>query len=134
MVIESATRQYLNVKFNRNNMIKKIDQGLKNKNIKVEKNVEVEEFQKGFLENWDNLDNFPPAAADLKGLEGKAKKEKINQLKNQFAEWVSGEDAIAEGYSYAYAKKELLRAKIKNTAGNKIKKIRAAIKGLDDEK
>ena len=96
---------YLNRKSNRQSMINKIEKGLKNKSINYTKDPEVEEFQKGFLENWDDLEKFKPAAEDLEGLEGDEKKQKIKELKEQFAEWVRGEDAISEVYEYAFENK-----------------------------
>ncbi len=122
-----AVKVYLSVKANRNAMIKKIEQGFKHQDIKVTKDPEVEKFQKGFLENWNNLENFPPAAKDLDGLNDEDKKQKKKELKNQFCEWISGQDAISEGYAYAYNKKEDIKESVSG-AGKSVKsKVQAAI-------
>ena len=76
-----AVYTYLSLKTNRQSMINKIEKGFKNKDIDYTKDPEVEEFQKGFLENWDDLEKFPPAAEDLQDLEGSEKKDKIKALK-----------------------------------------------------
>jgi len=118
---------YLKVKSNRQSMINKIEYGLKNPEIKIEKDPEVEEFQKGFLKNWDNLENFPQASEDLEGLSDNDKKDKIKQLKMQFCEWVSGADAISEGYMYASEKKQQIKGQIVG-AGRSVKsKIKAGV-------
>lgn len=122
-----AIYKYLSVRLNRQSMIKKIENGLKNKSIKYTKDPEVEKFQKGFLENWNDLDKFKPAAEDLEGLEGEEKKNKIKELKIQFCEWVSGEDAIAEGYMYASEKREQIKGQIKGVSGSMASKAKAAV-------
>ncbi len=68
---------YLSVKANRQSMINKIEKGFKNKDININKDLEVEEFQKGFLENWKDLEKFPKANEDLIGLSNEEKKAKI---------------------------------------------------------
>lgn len=125
-----SVKLYLSIETNRQTMINKINNGLKNPEVKINKDPEVEEFQKGFLENWNKLENFPPATEDLKGLSGSEKKDKIKALKLQFCEWISSSEAISEGYMYAYEKKEHIRGHIAG-AGNSIKsKTKAAIKGI----
>lgn len=127
---------YLNVGANRRAMINKIDNGFKKKNVTLTRDPEVEEFQKGFLENWDNLENFKSAAEDLKGLNDSEKKEKIKQLKMQFCEWIGGDDAISEGYMYAYEKKEQMKGHVVGAGRSVMSKAKAAmnaIVGSDDE-
>lgn len=132
-----AVYAYLSIGANRRTMINKINNGLKHNEVKITKDPEVEEFQKGFLENWDNLEKFPPAAEDLVGLDDKQKKEKIKELKQQFCEWVCGEDAIAEGYAYASEKKEHIKGQIAGAGRSVASKARAAVRGIlgsDDDK
>lgn len=132
-----AVKMYLAVKANRQSMINKIEKGFKNKSINHTRDPEVEEFQKGFLENWDNLENFPQAAEDLAGLDDKQKKQKIKELKDQFCEWVSGEDAIGEGYMYAYERKEHIKQRVSGAGRSLVSKTKAAMKavvGSDDNK
>lgn len=122
-----SLRAFLAVKYNRQMMIDKIDKGFKKEDVKVTKDSEVEEFQRGMLLNWNNLDNFEPAAEDLVGLEGQEKKEKIEDLKNQFCAWISSDDAIAEGYSYAYMKKESIRSSMIEAGGSIKNKIKSGM-------
>lgn len=121
---------YLNRKSNRQSMINKIEKGLKNKSINYTKDPEVEEFQKGFLENWDDLEKFKPSAEDLEGLEGEEKKQKIKELKEQFSEWVSSQDVISEGYAYAFEKKEQIKGHIAGAGRSVASKTKATIKGI----
>lgn len=131
---QKAVYAYLSVKMNRSTMINKIENGLKNKDINFTKDVEVEEFQKGFLEHWDNLENFEPAAVDLKGLEGNELKLKKKELKNQFCSWISGEEAVAEGFQYAFEKKELMKEKIKGVGRSTASKVKAGMRAIVGEK
>jgi len=130
-----AVYAYLSIAANRRTMINKINNGLKHNEVKVSKDTEVEEFQKGFLENWDDLEKFPSAAEDLIGLDEQQKKDKIKELKDQFCEWVCGEDAISEGYMYAYEKKEHIKGQIAGAGRSVASKARAMVKGIlgDDE-
>lgn len=124
---ESLVRKYLNKEKNRTNMINKINNGLKNKDIQHTKDPEVEQFQKGFLENWENLENFPEAAEDLIGLSDSQKEDKKEQLKVQFCAWVSGEDAISEGYAFAYEKKEHMQEQLSRPGKNIAKKLKDGV-------
>ena len=125
-----AVYMYLLVAANRRTMINKINNGLKHNEVKITKDPEVEEFQKGFLENWNDLEKFPSAAEDLQGLSESEKKDKIKELKMQFCEWVSGEDAISEGYMYASEKKEHIKGQIAG-AGRSVKsKIKAGVEAI----
>lgn len=129
-----AIYAYLSIAANRRTMINKINNGLKHNEVKVTKDPEVEEFQKGFLENWNDLEKFPPSAEDLYGLSESEKKDKIKELKKEFCEWVSGEDAIAEGYAYAYERKEQIKRRVSG-AGRSIKsKIKAGVETIVGKK
>lgn len=121
---------YLKSKTNRQSLINKIENGLKHQNISYSKDPEVEEFQKGFLENWDDLTKFPPAAEDLQGIPKDQMKQEIKNLKMQFCEWVSGQDAIAEGFAYASNKKEQLKDSIKAAPGSMKRKIQSGISSV----
>lgn len=129
-----AVKAYLSVKANRNAMIKKIEQGFKHQDIEVTKDPEVEQFQKGFLENWSNLENFPPAAKDLQGLNEEEKKQKKKELKNQFCEWISGQDAISEGYAYGYNKKEDIKESVAGAGRSAKSKVQAAMRSVIGDK
>ena len=125
---------YLKLKANRQSMIKKIEKGLKNKNISVIKDPEVEEFQKEFLKNWNDLEKHPPSAEDLKGLNDNDKKDKIKELKMQFCEWVGGDDATSQGYMYAFEKKEHIKGQIAGAGKSVRSKIKAGINAIVGKK
>ena len=125
---------YLSVKANRQSMINKIEKGFKNKDININKDLEVEEFQKGFLENWKDLEKFPKANEDLIGLSNEEKKAKIKKLKLQFCEWVSGEDAIAEGYKYAFEKKEHIKGQMVGAGRSVASKVKAGVQIITGKK
>lgn len=131
---KTAIYIYLKSKSNRENLIKKIDDGFKNKSIEYDKDPEVEEFQKGFLMNWNNLENFPPAYEDLKDVSKENMKEEIKKLKLNFCEWISGDDAIMQGYSYAYNKKEQMKDSMKSAGNNVLLKTKKAIEVVTGKK
>lgn len=132
--MQKAVYRYLSLRVNRQSMINKIDNGLKNKDISFTKDQEVEEFQRGFLDNWEDLTKHPQSAEDLKGLEGQELKDKIHELKMQFCEWVSSDDAVSEGYAYAYNKKELIKGKVTGAGKSVMSKAKAAMNAITGDK
>jgi len=125
---------YLSVKANRQSMINKIEKGFRNKDININKDPEVENFQKGFLTHWKDLEKFPEANEDLVGLSDDEKKVKIKELKMQFSEWVSSENAIDDGYKHAFEKKEHIKEQMAGAGRSVASKVKAGVQIITGKK
>lgn len=62
---------------------------------------EVTKFEQDMLEHWNELWKVPQVAEDLKDVEEEKHKSKINELKNQFCEYLINSEGYTAGYNYA---------------------------------
>ena len=125
----TALLMYFSIKKNRQVMIDKIDNGFKNKDIKIEKDEEVEKFNRSMMVHWENLMEFEPTKNDI--LEytsnGLTQKQAIKKVKSEFCDWIGDSNMIKEGYSYGYNKKEQIKHRINTTTGNIKSKIKSGL-------
>jgi len=101
---KQALYRWFSIPYNRNVHIKKLDKGLKHKNIKIKKDPEVENFTLDFLKDWKTY-------------------EKTTRL--EFCEWIIA--GSQEGQEYAHSKKFEIDEKIRNAGRSVKKKAKAAI-------
>ena len=75
--------------------------------------TQADEFERDMLTHWKNLEKVPQVAFELQGLSDEQKEKKIDELKDQFCEYIINSPNYDKGFNYADKNRQKFVNKVK---------------------